>query len=550
MTFNKKIFIFISTLICVIMLAACGNTETKKNKEPNENTNNNAAANDQNVSNINETGMPIVNEPISLKFFTKKTTGTADNWNDAYILNHYEDMTNVNITWEQTPQDSLEEKRNLVLATGDYPDAFFASDLPATDILKYGEQGTFIPLNDLIDEHAPNIKKMLDENPDIRKAMVFPDGNIYSLPAINWENHMINRIGAIPYIRTDYLDALDMEMPETLDDFYDYLVGVRDDDPSNGEVDAIPFGGPGIGGIFSWINGSFGLGNRGSNNAFIDMDPNEEGKVRFIHASDEYKELLEYVRKLYDEELIQKDIYSVTWDQFLATGAEGRLGSYHGYNPEGSFGIDVGAVTEAALPLKGPYGDRYTTVGHPVAALGQFLITNSNQHPVETIKWVDYFYSEEGTKLWYLGIEGETYDVTPEGEYAYSKKLTDDPDWTVNNTLVIKKYLVWLGMNAPGIVKPENVNKAEERNAKAYNSFQPYIIDETWPAFTYTPEENKVLTSLGNDISKYVTEMRDKFVSGDESLDNWDKYIQTLNDIGLKEYMEVQEAAVERYEDN
>lgn len=550
MKINRNIFFLIMTFTFLIVLTACGNEKTNKDKTPNNSPNLNETQNKENESNINKDGMPIVKEQISLKFFTKKTSGTADNWNDAYILNHYEDMTNINIEWEQSPMESLEERRNLILAGGDYPDAFFASDLPATDILKYGEQGVFIPLNDLIEEHAPNIKKMLDENPEIRKAMVFPDGNIYTLPVVNWENHLIDRVGAIPYIRQDFLEALNMDMPETIDQFYDYLVGVRDEDPSNGEIDVIPFGGSDIGNIFGWINGSYGLGNRGSNQPYIDMDPNNEGEIRFIQASDEYKEMLQFVHKLYDEELLQPDIFSVTYDDYLATGAEGRLASYYGYNPTNGFGVDVGLVTTAALPLKGPYGEEYTTVGHPVAALGQFLITNQNEHPVETIKWVDYFFSDEGTKLWYLGIEGETYDETPEGEYQYSAKLIDDPEWDVNNTLVIKKYLVWLGMRAPGIVKPENVNKAQEDNARNYATFEPYIIKETWPTFTYTSDENKVLTSVGNDISKYVTEMRDKFVSGDESFDNWDKYIQTLHDIGLDDYMEIQRAAVERYESN
>src|SRR5690625_5861425 len=54
----------------------------------------------------------------------------------------------------------------------------------AVDIAQYGEQGTLIVLNDVIDQYMPNLTALLDENEDIRKGLTFPDGNIYSLPTI------------------------------------------------------------------------------------------------------------------------------------------------------------------------------------------------------------------------------------------------------------------------------------------------------------------------------------------------------------------------------
>ena len=49
-------------------------------------------------------------------------------------------------------------------------------------INQYGMEGAFMPLNDLIEEYAPDFKKILDENPDIKGAITAADGNITRFP--------------------------------------------------------------------------------------------------------------------------------------------------------------------------------------------------------------------------------------------------------------------------------------------------------------------------------------------------------------------------------
>ena len=73
------------------------------------------------------------------------------------------------------------------------------------------------------------------------------------------------------------------------------------------------------------------------------------------------------------------------------------------------------------------------------------------------------------------------------------------------------------------------------------------LPEETWTPFTHTREEHQILDTKGSDIQKYVEEMRDKFISGSEPLDNWEKYVEEIEKMGLDEYMDVQEAAYERY---
>src|SRR5699024_6162508 len=156
--------IFVSMMI-LFVLAACG-----KEKD---------TVAEEDLDNMNETGMPIVDDPIELDFFAREAAVSNDDWNDVLVFNEYEEMTNMNINWKMVTDNVITEKLNLALGSGNLPDAFHTTFMSNNDMMKYGEQGVFIPLNDLIDEYAPNFKKILEDNPVIKKQITFPDGNIY-----------------------------------------------------------------------------------------------------------------------------------------------------------------------------------------------------------------------------------------------------------------------------------------------------------------------------------------------------------------------------------
>src|SRR5690625_7113868 len=92
-----------------------------------------------------------------------------------------------------------------------------------------------------------------------------------------------------PFIRKDWLEQLDMDIPETTEDFYDYLTAVKETDLiGKGENEEIPFGANDIDHLYHYLKGSFGLGNRGSENKYLDLDPETE-KVRFYPATEDRK---------------------------------------------------------------------------------------------------------------------------------------------------------------------------------------------------------------------------------------------------------------------
>src|SRR5690625_7877166 len=89
----------------------------------------------------------------------------------------------------------------------------------AVDIAQYGEQGTLIVLNDVIDQYMPNLTALLDENEDIRKGLTFPDGNIYSLPTIYDPDFDALNMQTKMWVRQDWLDQFGMDPPSTLEEF-------------------------------------------------------------------------------------------------------------------------------------------------------------------------------------------------------------------------------------------------------------------------------------------------------------------------------------------
>src|SRR5699024_1314420 len=251
------------------------------------------------------------------------------------------------------------------------------------------------------------------------------------------------------------------------------------------------------------------------------------------------------------EDLIAENIFNMQANQFLASAAEGVYGSSVHYNPLTVWSEDIGEDYVSGIPLKGPYGDQnFVKVSPTTYSVGNFAITEKNENPVATIKWFDYFYSEEGTKLYYMGVEGETYQEASDGSYEYVEKITNSPEGLTFEQEA-SKYVPWFGMPMGTIREQFFLGTASSEGAvEAAEKVLPYIPDEIWPEFTYTNEESKVLRTVGTDIDKYVEEMRDKFITGDVPFSKWDDYVETINEMGLEKYMEAKQAAYERYQNN
>lgn len=64
---------------------------------------------------------------------------------------------------------------------------------------------------------------------------------------------------------------------------------------------------------------------------------------------------------------------------------------------------------------------------------------------------------------------------------------------------------------------------------------------------TLTTEESTEYSSLATSINTYASEMALKYLTGEESLDNFDSFVETLNGMGLERVLEIQQAAYDRF---
>ena len=127
---------------------------------------------------LNETGYPIVNEPLTLKGISYMRPFHGD-WDEMLVWELYEEKTGVHIDWDLVPWPERTTKTTIILASGDLPDFFMSIRVGLAEVLKYAKQGMFIRLNELIDEYGSNIKKMYDQYPEVRKGTTTPEGDIF-----------------------------------------------------------------------------------------------------------------------------------------------------------------------------------------------------------------------------------------------------------------------------------------------------------------------------------------------------------------------------------
>jgi putative aldouronate transport system substrate-binding protein len=499
--------------------------------------------------NFNSEDMPIVDDKTTLTFMTGHFPKSAKDWNNVASMETMEKLSNIHVEWGFVPWEDREEKRNLALASGEYPEVLHRTAIGAADVAKYGEQGVFLALNDAIDKYMPNLKKILDENDDMRKGVTQPDGNIYSLPTIYDPKFDSANMQHQIWVRKDWLDTFGMDEPETLEEFEAYLKEVKDTNPTKDGNEAIPYATSNDALFVQLLNPAFGIANHGLSAGNIDLD--DDNKLRFWRTSDAYREQLTYIHGLYDQGLIQKDIFAVEEGKFASLGSTGVYGAVGSQAPSQDFGKDVGENYVALKPLKKKDRDDvppWSLTFSPLKMIGQFVLTDKAEHPLEACRWMDYFYGDEGCRLFFMGVEGQSYEKKGD-TCTLLPKITDNPDGLTLDE-AIKPYVTYLGGSYAGIVKEEYF-QGTEGTAQAREGTKvvsPYKIDDVWPVFTFTSDEAEELASITPDMDKLTQESQAKFINGDMNLDDdWAEYVKQFDQIGLDRYLEIQQAAYDRF---
>ena len=443
-------------------------------------------------------------------------------------------------------KDSAATALSLVIASGDYPNLMdgFAG---------YYGQGidTAIDADIILDlakykELMPNYFALVDGDEEYSKETYTDSGAMGLAYTLN-EKHVVES-GLV--LRKDWLDELGMDIPVTYDDFTDVLTAMHNT----------------FGGCF-WttylgdditksISAGFGITayNNGSETYFEQID----GQVVFSPLEDGYLDYVTLMNQWYQAGILYPDFISgtgtTTCDADLMGSGQISMVSTPAGPMEQFFGATADEnfdLAAAARPVKNA-GD----VVHQGAAN---VMVSSNGFSVGTsvspedsnfeilMKWLDYWYTEDGSILANYGIEGETFNYDADGNPVFTELMTNNPDGLVF-TLCMNRYVLFVGS-----FLNDNTRTQVNYTPKQSECVATWSESEGDGAYVYpmnvslTTEESDAFNSAYNDIATYVASETLGFITGTVPLSEFDSFRDTIESMGIQDLIDIYQDALDRY---
>ena len=445
---------------------------------------------------------------------------------DDPVIAEIEKKTNTKITMNLGNAATTLSDFSMLVASGDVPDIVM---LQQFEYQQFVDQGIFLELDELVDKYGSNLKKAVGEEQAHTWDVLRTNGNLYAIPKLTSAGKYL--LSA----REDWMNNLGIETPETLDEYVDMIRRFTTDDPDgNGQNDTygLSYGSAGNNSsymfAFSPIFGAYGI------------QP-QQFKIKgdkFVPSStsEEYKQAIELIAQLYKEKVIDQEIFIQKDDQACQKLVNSKSGSFLGW-----WSIVPNILMDQWKMAEVTPGAAWKTLPAPKGADGQqgyisqpeiqctVSISKKCKNPEAAIRLLDYLASEEGYRLATKGIAGVHYDpetgvATEEGE----KALTE-------------KWLGTLGM----IISNVSIQEADwEKNTP--NKWTYIKAAKEMPL--YTDDMYSILTDEYNSIFPEIKKLEEewfiKFVTGEESIDNYDKYVAEWEKKGG---MEMLQSMVDEY---
>lgn len=531
MIFGKKFLLraaFAAVAVSTVFLASCGKGSVKA--VPLEELG------------FNETGMPIVNEPVELTVLTMRWGDMGDSFAKNQWLVDLEKKSNVRINWQVVSSSDWGEQKAILMASGKLPDIILGNmTFNDSDIL--GNIEYFLPLEDLIEQYMPNYKKAMELVPALRRISTFPDGNIYSfaknLPVRpKTRNH--------PIINKQWLDRLGLNVPDNISELTEVLRAFKNYDANgNGNAnDEYPLSFDQT--IHLDLLNSFGITDINETM----MTVGNAGPF-FYAASPQYKAACQWLGQLWADGLI--DAESFTQDITMLNGKRQNataplVGMAFAWTHDAEFGKWSNQYI-AIPPIAGPDGSRYAG-GDPDGVFSimrnEALITSFCSYPEVAARWLDEFYTSEASIQNFWGAIGTVITKNDDGTFS----LNDPPEGVSADAWYWEQSLRDFG---PKFIEPGfdsriilSTSSGDGLKMETSRIADPYVM-EPFPNVIFTQEENEELAIMQTDIASYVSQMQAKWVTQGGIEDEWNGYLKRLDDMGLARYVEIKLAAYNRF---
>lgn len=220
---------------------------------------------------------------------------------------HMEESTNTDLTMLWTPINNYEEKINMAIASEDMPNAMSVLTIKAPMFVNAARAGMFWDITELIKEY-PNLSEHYNKQ---MLANASIDGKLYGLPRAR----QLTRDGVI--YRKDWAEnlGLTIQQPVTLDDLYEIVKAFATQDPDGNGVNdtyGMLMGVDSVGALQGYADQIIDVANGGYNGWGVDENDN----VVSTYTTQVHLDTLNWFKRLYDEDLINKDFANVQPSQF------------------------------------------------------------------------------------------------------------------------------------------------------------------------------------------------------------------------------------------
>ena len=432
-----------------------------------------------------------------------------------------------------SPETDFSTKFTLIMADPEnLPDVIGFQNVSYAS--KYFEQGAFLALDDNL-EYMPNYEKFWGSVSDEEKANTYDirrasDGKVYTAPAFGNERQM--NVMSWLY-RKDIFDKHGLKVPETMDELFDVCMQLKALYP-----ESYPLG---LRSVFSRINT---IGSQWKPyfcyTPYYDFNA---GKWEYGAREDVMLEIVTYLKKCYDNGIVAKDYLTMatnSWQELITTDRafitcdyQTRIDFFNSmarvHNPGFNFTAmkppKANTATGAALLAKENSDNQGMAICN----------TGNKASQINALRYIDWFYSDEGSLAVSWGKEGVTYK-----EVDGKKKFILPEDGATAKSLygfqTIGTYLRLDTAASDALVSEEQAATTD----MILSSQTDYLNPTYW--MVLSDEAAARISDLNTSIKPFVEENLSKFLVGIKPMSEWDAFQAELEKLPIDELLAVYDA--------
>lgn len=467
----------------------------------------------------------------------------GDTFEDNLWTRAYRDELGINLSfpWSAQSGDAYRQRLNIAIATGQLADIFSVSSIIFGQLV---EDGRIAPLDDAWNYMSDGGRAIMEWSPVTREAGT-RDGVLYGLAEARGPE------GKALWIRQDWLDALGLDVPRSVDEFVEVARAFTFDDPDgNGRDDTIGFG------ISSELDDALqvffsGWGGFPVSNFWVENN----GTLEYGAIQIGMRDALATLNAMYEEGTVDREFGVKGEGELYDDIAAGRVGMYSGYfwSPLWPLNALKGEDPESEwVPTFFP-----SPSGEPAAepldlTPGEFWVARDDfAHPEAIVKMMNLYLEYQNTKPEYFNQIDENDEVLELFHLAVAQYNT----WRNNMdaALAIQRAIPAGEILPEHGVSPSSMFGAEQALAFATGQDTGATAWAYHKVFADGGSMNLVIDRMDNNgylenayfgppgeawlrhgqaINDLVEEWYVKFVTGEEALEDWDAYVEAFENIG------------------